>query len=131
MRKRSPNDHSLLADEDCRISRLNPGESEVTLRAEHLPTGVALERSVNPAAESEERRTLLADLAAAVARQYPADDFVIEHLYKGPGKGCTLVIRHVPSGLSVGRDIGSGRSSEIKRDLVWELYRKIRETRDR
>ena len=116
----------LLTDECFKISRVISGESEITLRAEHLPSGLSIERTARFAEESSQRRSLRAELMAAVLARYPEGDFVIEHLWLGPGKGASLVLRHLPSGLSAGRSVGYERQAPALHQLFAELIRSIR-----
>ena len=56
------------------------------------------------------------------------EDVRIDHLYLGPGKGGRLVVRHVPTGLSVAEDIPMAKSARsIQRRLLAELERMVGE----
>lgn len=115
----------LLADECFRVSRVSSNASEVTLRAEHLPTGLACERSIVFAEESEARRLLLSELVSDVERRYPAQDFIIEHLWLGAGHGGELIIRHLPTGFSVQRNVGYDPKNPHIRELLTELFKNL------
>ena len=119
------NNNYLLADECFRVSQVCSNTSHVILRAEHLPTRLTMERSVPFAEEPVQRSLLLAELTSVVQQRYPESDFIVERLYRGVGQGAGLIIRHLPSGYSVYRDINHGPEFHQIRELFVEIIQKI------
>lgn len=52
-------------------------------------------------------------------------DFVINHIWCGHGKGAALEIRHLPTGISVRREIGYDSEERHRVELLAELQRAI------
>jgi hypothetical protein len=121
----------LFNAEDIEVERIWCGEVTGTkLLALHTPTGIAVERMIGFDDESRHRRELLAELSRRFSEQYPPEHFIIEHLWRGPGMGAALQIRHTPTGISVGRVVGHDPQSPHKRELLYELFAKLRQHHD-
>ncbi len=52
-------------------------------------------------------------------------DYVIDHIWCGPGKGAELRIRHLPTGISVRRVIAYAPPERHRVELLAELERKL------
>jgi hypothetical protein len=52
-------------------------------------------------------------------------DFEMDRIWCGPGKGAALQIRHLPTGLSVRRNIGYDPDERHLAELMAELKQKI------
>jgi hypothetical protein len=59
-------------------------------------------------------------------QQGQPSDFVIDRIWCGPGKGAALQIHHLPTGISVRREIGYDSDEQHRVELIAELQRKIR-----
>ena len=118
----------LFNDEDIRVERVWCGEDVGTkLVVQHVLSGIIAERVIGFDEQGRHRRELLAELSHRFSAKYPARDFVMENLWLGPGKGASLCLRHMPSGLAVGRVVGYEPVSRFHREMMTELFQKLRE----
>jgi hypothetical protein len=118
----------LFTDQDIRVERVWCGEDTGTkLVLQHIASGIKVERVIGFDDESRHRRELLAELAHGVSAQYPPEDIIIEHRWQGPGKGAALQIVHTPTGISVGRVVGYEPQASHQRELLSELFARLRE----
>lgn len=58
------------------------------------------------------------------------NEFVIQRIWLAPGKGAALQIQHVPTGISVQRDIGYDSDDTHRAELLKELKRKLQVNAD-
>jgi hypothetical protein len=117
-----------FSDEDVRVDRVWCGESTGTkLAARHTLSGLTAERVIGFEDESIHRRQLVADLSQLFSARYPAGDFVWEHLWNGPGKGASLCLRHVPTGIAIDRVLGYDPVTRYQREMLIELFGNLRE----
>jgi len=116
----------LFTGESFRFSRTASDATGITLRVEHLPSGLAIERAITFEKETEQRRMMLAELQSIVERRFPPADFVIRHLRRGPGLGAALVLRHLPTGLSVQRVVGYDPQDDYVHEMLLGLMQKLR-----
>lgn len=58
------------------------------------------------------------------------NDVELEHMWRGPGKGAALQMRHLPTGISVYRVIGYEPPEEHTKSLFAELQNKLKAHED-
>ena len=118
----------FFSDEDIRVERIWCGEGTGTkLVVQHVLSGMSAERVIGFDDESRHRRELVVELSHRFSAQYPARDFVMEHMWSGPGKGSSLCLRHTPSGVAVGRVVGYEPVGRYRREMMAELFERLRE----
>ena len=121
----------LFRGEDIRVERVWCGEDTgKKLIVQHVASGITIVCNIGFDDESRHRRELLAQLAHRVSEQYPPEHFLIEHLWRGPSKGAALQIVHTPTGISVGRVIGYEPHTSHQRELLSELFARLRQHYD-
>jgi hypothetical protein len=97
----------LFSEENIQIDRVWCGESIGTkLVVQHAASGMTAERVIGFDDESVHKRELLAELQERFFARFPEKDFIMEHLWRGPGKGAALSLQHRPTGTKVDRYIG-------------------------
>lgn len=117
----------MLTEEDIRVERVWCGESTGTkLVLHHTLTGLTVQRVIGFEEESPHRRELMNELSALCSTRYPPADFVLDTFYAGPDKPGSLGLRHIPSSLAVGRILGDEPVSRYQREMVVELFAKLR-----
>lgn len=120
----------IYGDEDFRFDSVWIGEAiGTTLRCSHTPTGMSVERVIGFEEETRHRRDLRATLSRRLAETYPVSDFVIDHMRCG-SLGAAVRLSHLPSGVAVERAIGFEPLNRFRREMVEELWRRIRESED-
>ena len=125
---RSPGRMQHFSDEDIRIERVWCGESVGTkLVARHTVSGMTAERVIGFDEENLYKQELVAELAQRFSARFPDGDFIMEHLWCGPGKGAALWLHHTPSGIKVGRVIGYDPVGHHGREMMAEMIERLRE----
>ncbi len=120
----------IYGDEDFRFDSVWIGEEMGTrLRCSHCPTGMSVERVIGFEDETRHRRDLRATLSRRLAELYSPSDFVIHHMSCG-SHGAAVRLSHLPSGVAVERAIGFEPPNRSRREMVEELWRRIRESED-
>jgi hypothetical protein len=116
----------LFDEEDIQVERIWCGEESGTkLLVKHNQTDLVAERMIGFEDEGQHRHELIAELAHRFSKQFPPEHFIIEHLWLGPGEGAALQLRHAPTGISVGRNVGCEPQGRYQRELFAELLRKL------
>jgi hypothetical protein len=113
-------------DENIQIERVWCGERTGSkLVARHAISGLTAERIIGFDEESKHRRELAEELRRKLSAQYPPEQFIFDHMC-GP-QGASLCLRHVPTGVSVARHIGRASFSRYRREMMQELFQRLRE----
>ena len=101
-------DMTLIHEGHVQFDRVRSSDgSEIQVRARHVPTGITVVRSVAAdASEDAVKADLLAALSEEVVKRFRPEDIRIDHIWCGPGKGAALRIVHLPTGVSMQREIG-------------------------
>ena len=119
----------FFSNQDIRVERVWCDERTGTkLVIRHLLSGMSVERVIGFEDENQHRKELVEELSHRFSAQYRAEDFLMEHMWMGPGKGASLRLRHVPSGISVGRVAGYESVPRHQREMMAELFQKLRES---
>jgi hypothetical protein len=120
----------FFSNEHIQIERLWCDERTGTkLVVRHLLSGMTAERVIGFDDESRHRSELLHELSHRFSTRYPAQDFIMEHAC-GAGKGASLRLLHVSSGISVDRVVGYESVPRHQREMMAELFQKLRERDD-
>ncbi|RYD49421.1 MAG: hypothetical protein EOP83_25195 [Verrucomicrobiaceae bacterium] len=118
----------LFSDEDIQIERVWCGESIGTkLVIQHSASGITAERVIGFDDESLHKQELVAELKQRFFTQFPNRAFIMEHLWRGPGKGAALWLHHTPSGIKVGRVIGYDPVARHPSGMMAEMMGRLRE----
>ena len=118
----------LFSEEDIQIERVWCGESIGTkLVVQHGASGMSAERVIGFDDEGPHRRDLVAELKQRFFAQFPDREFIMEHLWCGPGEGAALWLHHTPSGIKVGRVIGYEPVARHTSGMMAEMIERLRE----
>jgi hypothetical protein len=121
------NSMQLISDDDFTFERVWVNDVKgAILRATHAPSGKTTERSIGFDADGRHRKELIAEIRREIARQFPAEDVIVEHIWCGPGKGGALRMRHTPTGKVVERVIGYESADKNLCAMFAELLQQLK-----
>jgi protein subunit release factor A len=113
-------------EDDIYIESIWCGEQSGTmLRAKHIPTGIVVERIIGFEEQAAHRREIRKEVSKRFSAQFPPEDFVIEHIWRGTGKGAALRLCHKPTGIFVERVVGYEAQTPHRRQMLCELFAKL------
>lgn len=117
----------IFDEQDIQWERLWLGPDEGTkLVVRHLPSGLSAEHIIGFEDEGPHRRKLHTELSHKFEQMYPASDFILDHIWCGPGKGTSLRLSHRPTGITVDRNVGPEAQAKHQHELLQELFTRLK-----